>query len=189
MKNIANMLRDLIQHYSKAFNSVIFIVYQIKRALLKKRTWIYHISLYRVNTVYSKYIYFRYCMRWVADSPFCFSCIFHGPVLGYVSQILWQSLIFYRSSLLLHLFDIVTSWFGPPEYKTEFQFRTGMDFSVCSTGQKILGYEDFPSKIRRKIFYQSLSLTCLLGWINFDFFDNFKLPHVACAQGGCKNHL
>ena len=21
------------------------------------------------------------------------------------------------------------------------------------------------------------------------FFENFKLPHVACAQGGCKNHL
>ena len=28
-----------------------------------------------------------------------------------------------------------------------------------------------------------------LGWINFGFFDNFKLAHVACAQGGCKNHL
>ena len=28
-----------------------------------------------------------------------------------------------------------------------------------------------------------------VGWINFDFLDNFKLPHVACAQGGCKNHL
>ena len=28
-----------------------------------------------------------------------------------------------------------------------------------------------------------------LGWINFGFFENFKLPHVACAQGVCKNHL
>ena len=26
------------------------------------------------------------------------------------------------------------------------------------------------------------------GSISF-FFENFKLPHVACAQGGCKNHL
>ena len=31
--------------------------------------------------------------------------------------------------------------------------------------------------------------TYILGLINFVFFENFKLPHVACAQGGCKNHL
>ena len=30
---------------------------------------------------------------------------------------------------------------------------------------------------------------CPIGWINFEFFDNFKLPHVACAQRGCKNQL
>ena len=27
---------------------------------------------------------------------------------------------------------------------------------------------------------------CAVGWINYDFFYNFKLPHVACAQGGVK---
>ena len=39
---------------------------------------------------------------------------------------------------------------------------------------------DFPALVNYDIFI------CTLGWINFVFFENFKLAHVALAQGGCK---
>ena len=36
------------------------------------------------------------------------------------------------------------------------------------------------------VFFRTL---CTLEWINFFFFENFKLPHAACAQERWKNHL
>ena len=35
-------------------------------------------------------------------------------------------------------------------------------------------------------FKLSIESNWTVGWINFDFLDNFKLPHVACAQRGVK---
>ena len=62
------------------------------------------------------------------------------------------------------------------------QYRTG-NGSCCSwvgmgladRQRKLESYKVLPSYVH-----------CTVGWINFVFFENFKLPHVACAQGGVK---
>ena len=53
-------------------------------------------------------------------------------------------------------------------------------YDILLTGQLLNQSKDV-SKYSYDIL---LSGQLLIGWINFDFFDNFKLPHVACAQGG-----